>query len=99
MFAGEYDVYFDVESGFGQTRSAKVDKAMKLYSMQLTDRRGLLETIGDPDREDVMRRMAISEGAIQLREGMKSGAINPNDLAGMAGGDGSPMQAPPTGGV
>jgi len=97
MFAGEYDVYFDVESGFGQTRSAKVDKAMKLYSMQLTDRRGVLEAIGDPDREEVMRRMAITEGAIQLREGIKSGAINPNDLSGQMGGDNSPIVSPPTG--
>lgn len=92
---GEADIYFDVESGLRQSRAAKFNEAVQLFTLKLLDNRAVLEATDYPEREEIMKRMGIADtiqkmmatgmvpGLENMTTSSASGEITRPDTAGM----------------
>lgn len=80
---GDWDIVVTTGSTQAQTRAARAQLAMQMWTAQAIDRRALLQETDFPNREDVLRRMG--EGVAPMTNGTPSlGAPNPNrsDVSG-----------------
>lgn len=74
-----YDIFFDVESSLGQTRDARLNKAIQLRQLGVYDERAVLEEIQSPNREEVLKRLAnkqMTDAVMPLVTQMGSKALD-----------------------